>query len=278
MLSYRHSFHAGNFADVLKHIVLVETIAHLQQKPKAFDYIDTHSGAGLYNLASADAGKLSEHEGGIGKLSRKQLPELKRYFDLIEQCQQSSKVRFYPGSPMFAKLMLRQHDKAWLTELHPQDFKHLSNNMGKTRQIRISQEDGLKRLKAVLPPQSRRALVLIDPSYEIKSEYQQVFDAIAYGHKKFATGVYALWYPVVERERIDKLDQQFIDSGIRNIQRFELGIGPDSDEKGMTSSGMYVVNPPWKLFATMEALLPKLAQYIGEGDSQYFKCEQLVAE
>lgn len=278
MLSYRHSFHAGNFADVLKHIVLVEIINHLQQKPTAFDYIDTHSGAGLYNLASANASKLNEHETGIAKLSAGQFPELARYFEIIEACQQGNSVRFYPGSPMFAKHMLRKQDKAWLTELHPQDFKHLSNNMGRNRQIRIAQEDGLKRLKGLLPPQSRRALVLIDPSYEIKSEYQQVFDAIAQGHKKFATGVYALWYPVVERARIDKLDKQFIDSGMRNIQRFELGISADSDEKGMTSSGMYVVNPPWKLFATMQALLPKLAAVIGEEGGQHFRCEQLVAE
>ncbi|GGA80136.1 ribosomal RNA large subunit methyltransferase J [Neiella marina] len=278
MLSYRHSFHAGNFADVLKHIVLVEIIQYLQQKPKPLDYIDTHSGAGLYNLNADTANKLSEHLGGIGKLDANDYPEVSRYFELVQQCDPSGELSFYPGSPLLAKQMLRQDDKSWLTELHPKDYQHLLNNMGSDRRIRVSQEDGLKRLMGLLPPQSRRALVLIDPSYEIKTEYQQVFDAIAKGYKKFATGVYALWYPVVERARIDRLDQQFIDSGIRNIQRFELGVSADSDEKGMTSSGMYVVNPPWKLMATMEAILPRLAEAVSVDNSLHYRCQTLVAE
>ncbi|MBD1390118.1 23S rRNA (adenine(2030)-N(6))-methyltransferase RlmJ [Neiella sp. HB171785] len=278
MLSYRHSFHAGNFADVLKHIVLVEIMQYLQQKPKPLDYIDTHSGAGLYNLNTKTANKLSEHLGGIGKLKAEDYPEVSRYFELLKASDPSGELNFYPGSPLLAKLMLREGDKSWLTELHPQDYKHLVNNMGRDRRIRVSQEDGLKRLKGLLPPQSRRALVLIDPSYEIKTEYQQVFDAIAHGHKKFATGVYALWYPVVERARIDKLDQQFINSGIANIQRFELGTSADSDEKGMTSSGMYVVNPPWILMATMSAILPRLAKAVSIDGDQHYRCDTLVAE
>ncbi len=278
MLSYRHSFHAGNFADVIKHIILVEILESLTQKDKPFEYIDTHSGAGLFNLKSNNALKLQEHETGIGKLSAKSFPELKRYFQVIQSFNNSPKVNVYPGSPSIAKYFLRPQDCASMFELHPKDHQSLSKNMENKRKIRVNCDDGLKKLDSLLPPTSRRGLVLIDPSYEVKFEYDQVIKSVENAYRKFATGIYAIWYPVVDRKTIERMEGKLIRSGIKNIQRFEVGVAPDSDERGMTSSGMFVINPPWKLMGTMSTLLPKLAKTLGEDKQSIFKCDVLVKE
>ncbi|MFT5140681.1 MAG: 23S rRNA (adenine2030-N6)-methyltransferase [Rhodothermales bacterium] len=278
MLSYRHSFHAGNFADVFKHIVLVEILDHLIQKETPFEYIDTHSGAGLYSLKSADSQKLQEYSNGIGKLTAIDFPELARYFEVISSFNQPDELTIYPGSPSIGKYFLRPQDRAWLFELHPNDFKILRDYMSKSKKIRVHCQDGFEGLNAILPPASRRGLVLIDPSYEVKSDYDLVVNRIAKAYKKFNHGIYALWYPVVDRRTVDKLESKFVESGIKNIQRFELGLSDDTDERGMTASGMIVINPPWKLFDEMSNLLPKLAQQLGEKDSHFFKCDIISNE
>lgn len=278
MLSYRHSFHAGNFADVLKHIVVIEILQHLGKKDKPFDYIDTHSGAGLFDLSSAHAAKLQEYRNGIGKLNPADWPELASYFSVVHEYNRSKSLTHYPGSPMIALHFLRSQDRAWLYELHPEDAMLLSQNTADDRRARVMNEDGLKRLLSLLPPISRRGFVLIDPSYEIKTDYDLVFQTVAKAYKKFATGTYAIWYPVVDRNRINRLERQFVNSGISNIQRFELAIAEDTDERGMTSSGMIVINPPWQLMTTMQALLPKLVTTLAESDGAFYKCDVLVAE
>ena len=278
MLSYRHSFHAGNFADVLKHIVLVEILEHLTQKDKAFDYIDTHAGAGLFSLESEQATKLHEYANGIGRLDADGWPELVPYFEIVSRYNEAGALAYYPGSPMFASHFLRDGDRAWLFELHPADVDLLNSNVGRDRQIRVKQEDGFKGLLSLLPPLSRRGLVLIDPPYEVKTDYQQVVDTIVQAHKKFATGTYAIWYPVVDRGRIDQLEKSFIASGINDIQQFELAIAPDSYASGMTSSGMIVINPPWTLMNKMSRLLPKLVSALSDDDGAFYRCEVLVDE
>lgn len=278
MLSYRHAFHAGNFADVLKHIVVVDILAHLVKKAKPFAYIDTHAGAGLYDLHSGQAKMLGEHADGIGKLTAKEFPELAAYFDVIRACNKPGKLDFYPGSPLIARHYLRPHDRAWLYELHPYEFRALGNNMGNNRAIKIFCEDGINALASLLPPTSRRGLVLIDPSYEMKSDYEQVFIAVEKACKKFATGIYAVWYPVVDRSRIDLLEKRFIASGIKNIQQFELGVAPDTHARGMTAAGMFVVNPPWTLFERMSAVLPRLARTLGHTGEAFYKCNVLTGE
>lgn len=278
MLSYRHSFHAGNFADLLKHIVLTEILEHLIKKDKPFDYIDTHAGAGLYDLQSEHAEKLGEYSNGIGKLKASDWPSLHSYFAAINACNPGDELRFYPGSPLITSHFMRPQDKATLYELHPTDFSLLSKNTRANRRIKVLNQDSLGGLLSLLPPTSRRALILMDPSYEMKSDYDQVFKILKQAHKKFATGTYALWYPVVERHRIRKLEKLFINSGIRNIQRFELGLEPDSQEHGMTASGMIVINPPWTLFTTMKSLLPELAGALDEGKGAFSSCDILVPE
>ncbi len=287
MLSYRHAFHAGNFADVLKHIVLVEITAHLLKKDKPFDYIDTHAGAGMYDLNSYEARKLSEFKQGIGLLNSLEYPELAKYFEVLESVNQNTgQLQQYPGSPYFALSMMRAVDKAHLHEMHNKDFKLLekltaSNTLFKA-QINLHEKDGYAGLLRILPPFSRRALVLIDPSYEVKSEYQSMIDTIIKAHKKFATGIYAIWYPVVDRARIKQIDNILYKSGIPDIQRFELGLSDDSDEKGMTASGMWVINPPWGLFKKMQSVLPKLLKNMTLDNSSHlntsYRCEVLVSE
>lgn len=278
MLSYRHSFHAGNFADVIKHIVLVEMLDYLIKKEAPFEYIDTHAGAGLYNLKSADAQKLQEYTGGIGKLEAKDFPELTQYFAAIQSFNRSAVIKFYPGSPCIAQFFLRPQDRAWLFELHPRDYDVLCDNMQNHKKTKVECQDGFQGLNALLPPISRRGLILIDPSYEIKTDYDLVATQLINAYKKFSQGVFAVWYPVVDRAVVDRLERKIIKSGIKNIQRFELGVRSDTEGRGMTSAGMIVINPPWTLFDKMASLLPKLAQQLGENNKGCFKCDVLAPQ
>jgi len=277
VLSYRHSYHAGNHADILKHIVQVEILSHLTKKDSAFDYIDTHAGAGLYNLQSDHAAKLQEYQQGIGKLKPKDWPELSQYFDIVASHNTVGKLDFYPGSPFITDYLLRKQDRSWLYELHPNDVALLAKSMAKRRQTRVMHEDGFKGLLSLLPPVSRRALVLIDPSYEIKTDYIKVVDVLTDAYKKFPTGTYALWYPMVDRMNIEQLERRFKRSGIKNIQRYELGLARDQFGSGMSASGMIVINPPWTLQDKMNNILPKLVATLG-GEGAFYRCEQLVAE
>ena len=277
MLSYRHAFHAGNHADVLKHLVLIEILRHLGRKDAPFDYLDTHSGGGLFALDAAETASLQEYKSGIARIYGSDEPALAPYLETVKAFNAGSSLSVYPGSPAIATHWLRPQDKAWLCELHPADHKSLVANLRGHRNVRVAREDGFAKLKALMPPASRRAAVLIDPSYEIKSDYDGVVDAIAGAYRKFPSGTYALWYPVVERVRVERLERRVADSGLRNVQQFELGIAPDTDAKGMTASGMIVVNPPWTLLDTLQPLLPTLAGALADG-AGHSRCAVLVPE
>ena len=182
------------------------------------------------------------------------------------------------SNPSVAACFIRPQDRAWLYELHPQDYKLACSNMERHHKVRVFLEDGLEKLNTLLPPISRRGLILIDPSYELKSEYKQVFDTLVKAYKKFSTGIYVLWYPVVERKRIDVLESKFIKSGIKNIQRFEMGVSADSDERGMTASGVFVINPPWTLKTEMQQALSYLAKHLGVAGQGSCRIVQLKEE
>ena len=278
MLSYRHSYHAGNFADVLKHMVMVEILEHFIKKDKAFEVIDTHAGAGLYHLRSGHAEKLHEFSNGIGKLSAEAWPELASYFAVLKAYNSGGALQYYPGSPLIACHFLRRGDKAWFYELHPADFDTLQHNTRNDKRVRVRCEDGFKGLLSLLPTASRRCFVLMDPSYEIKTDYGQVLDAVIKAYKKSSTTTFAIWYPVVDRRRIVQLEKRLVNSGIRDIQRFELGIAPDTAAKGMTACGMIVINPPWLLMQKMARLLPRLVDVLGQGEGAFYKCDVLVGE
>ncbi|EPE66189.1 23S rRNA (adenine(2030)-N(6))-methyltransferase RlmJ [Pasteurella multocida] len=265
MLSYRHSFHAGNHADVLKHLVLMLIIENLQQKEKGFYYLDTHAGVGRYRLFSEEAEKTAEFEQGIARLwQRDDLPEeVARYIKLIKQVNYGGKaLRYYAGSPLIAAKMLRPQDRALLTELHPSDYPLLRNNFKEFDNVTTKRYNGFQQLKATLPPKERRGLVLIDPPYELKEDYDLVVNAIEEGYKRFATGIYAIWYPVVLRQQTKRILKGLEKTGIRKILQIELAVRPDSDQRGMTASGMIVINPPWTLTQQMQNILPYLTNVL----------------
>ena len=280
MLSYRHSYHAGNFADVLKHSVLIHILEHLKKKQKPFCYVDTHAGAGSYSLSSEQAEKTQEYQQGIAKLwQTDNLPTaLAAYVNVIKAFNIEATLNRYPGSPMIARHLLRQQDRLFLYELHNTEIELLRQSVNKDKRVQVAHEDGFKRCLAIMPPQQRRGLVLIDPSYEIKTDYSQVFETIMQLHKRFATGTYALWYPVVQRRRINQLEQKLLASHLQNVQLFELGQLADSQGTGMTASGMVVVNPPWTLRTEMELVLPYLAEQLGLENQGSYRIVQLKNE
>ncbi|WP_420911299.1 23S rRNA (adenine(2030)-N(6))-methyltransferase RlmJ, partial [Winslowiella iniecta] len=219
MLSYRHSFHAGNHADVLKHTVQSLIIEALKEKEKPFLYLDTHAGAGRYQLSGEHAERTGEYLEGIARIwQQDDLPEtLLPYIDAVKALNKNGKLRFYPGSPLIARHLLREDDKLQMTELHSSDFPMLRNEFLKDNRARTEKADGYQQLKSKLPPHSRRGLILIDPPYELKTDYQDVVKGIQEGHKRFGTGVFALWYPVVLRQQIKRMCKDLEATGIRNI-------------------------------------------------------------
>ncbi len=274
MLSYQHHYHAGNHADVLKHWLLIECIRYLQKKDKPFDYIDTHAGAGLYSLSSKEALKTGESQQGILKLALDKIDGCEAYHDLINQDLRQGK---YPGSPLLVLRLLREHDRAWLFELHPQTVKELELHCARKKKSFVHYEDGLKGVSRLLPTQSKRALVLIDPSYEIKSDFQDVINVMSDVIKKMSQTMILCWYPVVDRERINQFKEEIKASALRNVCAFEMGVGAD-EERGMTASGMIVVNPPWVLRGKFEAVMPMVAQELSLDGQVRCHAEQLIAE
>ncbi|EHD23702.1 MULTISPECIES: 23S rRNA (adenine(2030)-N(6))-methyltransferase RlmJ [Brenneria] len=280
MLSYRHSFHAGNHADVVKHTVQSLIIAALKEKEKPFLYLDTHAGAGRYQLSGEHAERTGEYLDGIARIWRRDdIPaELEPYMQAVRTYNHNGQLRYYPGSPLIARQLLREQDKIHLTELHPSDFPLLRNEFQKDARSKVVRGDGYQQLKSQLPPLSRRGFVLIDPPYELKTDYQSVVQGIQEGYRRFATGVFALWYPVVLRQHIKRLLKDLQATGIRNILQIELAVLPDSDRHGMTASGMIVINPPWKLKAQMESVLPWLHEALVPAGTGHTRVEQVVAE
>lgn len=279
MLSYRHSFHTGNHADVVKHIVLTLILTALKQKEKGFFYLDTHSGVGRYSLLSAEAEKTGEYIEGIARLwDRTDLPEeVALYINALKKINKG-KLRFYAGSPLLAVQQLRPQDRALLTELHPNDFPLLRQEFAKVPNVVTKRENGFQQLKAALPPKEKRGLVLIDPPYELKDDYELVVKAIVEGYKRFATGVYAIWYPVVLRQHTKRIVKGLEATGIRKILQIELAVRPDSDQRGMTASGMIVINPPWQLEGQMKKILPYLTEVLVPEGTGSWKVDWITPE
>jgi len=278
MLSYRHAFHAGNHADVLKHLVLVQLNRYLGQKDKPFWVIDTHAGAGLYALDTGYATQLKEFESGIGKLwARKDLPApVAEYVELVRAINPDGKLRFYPGSPWLAFKTMRPQDSLRLFELHSSDSRILQDNFSDhARRVTISSANGFDALKALLPPPPRRALVLIDPSYEMREDYQLVITALKDGLTRFANGTYAIWYPQLAKVEARQLPEKLKRLPVKSWLNVSLSVhAPTSDGFGMHGSGMFIVNPPWTLHKTLAEIMPWLVQVLGQDAGASFVLEQ----
>lgn len=275
MLSYRHAFHAGNHADVLKHSVLALVIEYFKQKEKPFWYIDTHAGAGLYRLDSAEAQKNAEHAGGIARLlaARDGLPAcVQPWLETIDRLNPDGKLAAYPGSPWLAAQLLRPDDRLRLFEMHPQDTQLLAENFRRDRRAVLAASDGFAGLKALLPPPPRRAVVLIDPPYELKEDYARVVDALRDATKRFPTGTYAIWYPLLARDEAQRLPGQLQALQLPAL-RIELQVEKPHGEFGMFGSGLFIVNPPWTLQAQLEVWLPILRDLLGRAGEATVRLE-----
>ncbi|MFZ1244382.1 MAG: 23S rRNA (adenine(2030)-N(6))-methyltransferase RlmJ [Azonexus sp.] len=277
MLSYRHAFHAGNHADVMKHLILIEIAQYMAEKPAPFWIVDTHAGAGRYALESAHATKLGEYRDGVGRLwDAKGLPKAAlNYLDFIKMLNPDSQLRYYPGSPWLARQLLRDSDRLRLYEMHSTDGKLLMECFkGSGREVSITDGDGFAGLKAILPPPPRRALVLIDPSYETKSDYNAVVKALQDAMKRFATGTYALWYPMLSKLESRQLPDKLKRLGASNWLHATLEVkAPARDGFGMNGSGMFIINPPWTLEKTLHDTLPTLANLLAQDQGAKYTLE-----
>ena len=277
MFSYRHGFHAGNHADVLKHTILVFILEYMKEKDSAIAFVDSHAGAGAYSLDSAFALKKGEFKDGIGRLwGRKDAPPaVSRYLHQIESANPDGALRHYPGSPQIALQMLRPQDRLQLFELHSTENKLLQKHFaGAGRRVSVQATDGFAGLRSVLPPPSRRALVLVDPSYEDKADYRKVLAAVGEALKRFATGVYAVWYPQVQRQEAQDLPGQLKQLTGGDWLHASLTVKtPAAGGLGLHGSGMFVFNQPWTLEAALRTELPWLVKALGQDRRASFKLQ-----
>lgn len=285
MFSYRHAFHAGNHADVLKHTVLIATLQHLLQKDAALTVLDTHAGAGLYRLDGDYASTSAESADGILRLvppaaPAALAPALQDYVDMVRAFNQGDATRVYPGSPFITQRLLRAQDKLKLFELHPTDARSLAGNIAQLeagRQVAVLQEDGFEGVKKFIPPPARRALVLCDPSYEIKSDYLRVQALLQDALKRFATGVYAVWYPIIPRAEAHDLPRRLKTLAqkagkpwlhatltVKSSKLASPAAGEGARRPGLPASGMFVVNPPFTLQGVLREALPQMAQLLAQ--------------
>lgn len=281
MFSYRHAFHAGNHGDVLKHTVLIACLRHLLQKETALTVIDTHAGAGLYRLDGDYARTSGEAGEGVLRLlgADTLAPALQDYLDVVRSFNGKAGLRIYPGSPFIAQHLLRPQDRLRLFELHPSDLPTLVRNvaqLGAERQIAVLSEDGFEGIRKFLPPQPRRALLLCDPSYELKSDYTRVHAMLQEALKRFATGCYAIWYPVIARPEAHELPRRLKALAARagkpwlhatltvksaRVRKLEDG---SEQRPGLPGSGMFLVNPPYTLAQQLQAALPQMVERLGQ--------------
>lgn len=280
MLSYRHAFHAGNHADVLKHFVLIELLRYYNRKDKPWWYVDTHAGAGCYALEGEQADKNREFSEGIARVwEAADLPELFQPFrDAVAQFNPHGRLTFYPGSPALAMTQLREQDRMRLFELHPADAALLERTFARDGdRVLIRKADGFAGLRSVLPPPTRRAVVLIDPPYEVKDDYRTVVDVVGEAIRRFPDGTYAVWYPMLARSEARQLPDRLARLGAGSWLDVRLAVRrPARDGFGMFGSGLFIVNPPWVLPQVLEQAMPWLVETLGEDDGAAFNLEHEI--
>lgn len=282
-MNYRHAYHAGNFADVVKHIILTRIVLYLQRKEQAFRVMDTHAGIGRYDLKGTEAGKTSEWVNGVGRLMGAKLnPQvaelLAPYLDIIRAENVDGQMRHYPGSPLIVRHLLRKQDRLSALELHPQDAKLLAEVFEGDFQTRVTELDGWLALGAHLPPKEKRGLVLIDPPFEVGGEFDRLVEGLARAHKRFSGGTFALWYPVKDIQQLRRFTDMLADTGIPKILRTELMIRAPSAEPRLDGTGMIIVNPPFTLEAELQTILPALSKILSDEPNAGFRVDWIRGE
>jgi 23S rRNA (adenine2030-N6)-methyltransferase len=279
-MNYAHAFHAGNFADVHKHVVLTRILHHLRSKPAAFRVIDSHAGAGRYDLLGPQAARAGEWRNGIARIfplrqpgadsagvAAAAQPLLTPYLDIVAALNPGGELRLYPGSPLIVKALLRPQDRLIACELEPHAAASLKTALRGEARAKVLPLDGWMGLSANVPPKERRGLVLIDPPYEKTDDFDRLSVAFAQAHRKWPTGLYLLWYPIKAREAADALARRLRRLGVAKIMRCELLVGEPRPDTGLVGSGLIVANPPYPLESELEILLPNLVRLLGPGGS-----------
>jgi 23S rRNA (adenine2030-N6)-methyltransferase len=282
-MNYRHAFHAGNFADVIKHIVLARILTYLHEKPAAFRVIDTHAGAGLYDLTSSEAERGGEWRTGIARLMQARLSEpvmalVAPYLDIVRAFNPQRDLTAYPGSPLVARALLRPQDSLVACEIESGARKQLIGALRRDIQARVVDLDGWTALTAFVPPNERRGVVLIDPPFEKRDEFIRLAEGFRAAHARWPTGIYMLWYPVKERRATDTLADDVAQvanagGGESKCLRVEFSVAPQTPEAGLVSAGLLIVNPPWTLAAELKAILHELEKPLGLGGAARFRVE-----
>jgi 23S rRNA (adenine2030-N6)-methyltransferase len=282
-MNYRHAFHAGGFADVIKHVVLVRILTYLQDKQAPFRVIDTHAGAGLYDLTGEEARRGGEWLTGVARLMQARFSEstallLKPYLDIVRAFNPQRGLEAYPGSPLIARALLRPQDRLTACEVEPNARKRLIDALRRDTQARVVDLDGWVALPAFVPPNERRGLILIDPPYEQKDEFERMAEGFAEAFAKWPTGMYLMWYPVKSRRATDNLARHV--AGVVGAAatpgkclRLEFSVAPQAAEPRLTSAGVLIVNPPWTLAGELRAILPELEKPLGRGGAGRFRLE-----
>ena len=279
-MNYRHAYHAGNHADVLKHIVLARVLEHLKKKDKPFRVIDAHAGIGVYDLGGIEAGKTGEWEGGIGKLAEPFAPEIEAlirpYRDVIAALNAGDDIRLYPGSPELALQLMRIQDRMIANELHPEDAITLERHFIRDFRVDVTSMDAETCIKAKLPPPERRGVILIDPPYELKNEPEKAVRMLAHGLRRFAQGVFLLWYPIKDDDTGASIIDGVRDLGVAATLKVEIRVREAFAAGGLAGSGIIILNTPWTLEKDLEAIVPALAARLGLGNWGHGAVEWLV--
>ncbi len=280
MLAYRHQFHAGNFADVFKHALLVRLLLALRAKDKPFVYLDTHAGVGRYDLEHAWAQKNAEFRGGIARIFDHDAfpPLVAPYLDAVRAENADGRLRYYPGSPLIARGLLRAGDRAVLSELNKKDCAALQKLFAHDRKVVVRLMDGYQSLKAHLPPKERRGLVLIDSSFDRAREFERLGEALHAAHARWATGIYALWFPLMEPAAMRAFERRIVASGIRRILWLDLNLQPERHADKLAGCGMLVVNPPYRFAQEAAAILDWLRRVLAPAGGGRAHCRTLVGE
>jgi 23S rRNA (adenine2030-N6)-methyltransferase len=282
-MNYRHAYHAGNFADVIKHAVLCRMLLHLRGKPGAFRIIDTHAGAGIYDLRGAEAGKTLEWRDGIGRLIGADLDApvralLAPYLEAVAALNPSDALTVYPGSPALARTMLRSQDRLIACELEPQAAAALSRELAGDVRAKAIAIDGWTALNAYVPPKERRGLVLIDPPFEQVDEFSRLAQGLAAAHRKWPTGHYLAWYPIKDSHDVAAFLRKLARTGIGKMLRIELIVESSAPATGLRGSGLIAVNPPWTLHDELKVLLPALGRILSRGATYKAAIEWIAGE